>query len=68
MHLRNSVEANLLEAILREAGVPHFIKVYRDAGFNGSWHFVDAWGQVECAAEDEAQVREILDGIRKQAH
>jgi hypothetical protein len=64
IHLRNAVEANLLEAILREAGIVHFIKAYRDPGFRGSWSFVDAWGHVECSAADEETVREILRGLR----
>jgi hypothetical protein len=67
IHLRNAVEANLLEAILQSEGIRCFIKVYRDPGFKGSWSFVDAWGQVECAPEDEERVRGILEGIRKSA-
>jgi quinol monooxygenase YgiN len=64
IHLRNAIEANLLEAILRERGVPHYIKVYRDASFKGSWSFIDAWGHVECAEEHEEEVRRVLEGIR----
>ena len=64
IHLRNVVEANLLEALLREAGIPHYIKAYRDPGFKGSWNFIDAWGHVECAPEHEERVREILEGAR----
>jgi hypothetical protein len=65
IYLRNAVEANLLEAILRTAGISHYIKVYRDPAFKGSWSFVDAWGHVECSPDDEERVREILEGIRK---
>ncbi|MBN1837121.1 MAG: hypothetical protein JW820_14795 [Spirochaetales bacterium] len=64
IHLRNVVEANLLGALLREAGIPHYIKAYRDPGFQGSWRFIDAWGHVECSPEHEEQVREILEGVR----
>jgi len=67
IYLRNAVEANLLEAILREARIPYYIKIYRDPGFKGSWSFVDAWGQVECSVADEEAVREILSGLRSRA-
>jgi hypothetical protein len=65
IHLRNAVEANLLEAILQSERISHYVKVYRDPGFKGSWSFVDAWGHVECSPADEDRVREILEGIRK---
>jgi hypothetical protein len=64
IYLRNAVEANLLEALLEQAGIPHYIKAYRDPGFDGSWSFVDAWGHVECSADDEETVRRILRGLR----
>jgi hypothetical protein len=64
IYLQNAVEANLLEAILREAGIAHFIKAYRDPAFKGSWSFVDAWGHVECPPEHARGVRQILEDLR----
>jgi hypothetical protein len=64
IYLRNAVEANLLEALLREAGIPHYLKIYRDPSFKGSWNFIDAWGHVECPAEHEEEVRKLLEGLR----
>ena len=64
IYLRNAIEANLLEAILRESGIPHYIKAYHDPSFKGSWSFIDAWGHVECSPEHEDEIREILEGVR----
>jgi len=65
IYLRNAIEANLLEAILREAGIPHYLKAYRDPSFKGSWSFVDAWGHVECSADHHGKILEILEGLRR---
>jgi len=64
IYLRNAAEASLLEAILREAGIGHYLKAYLDPAFGSSWSFVDAWGHVECSEVDEPRVREILEGLR----
>jgi hypothetical protein len=57
----------VLDSILRQAGVPHYIRPYSDASYKGSWRFVDAWGKVECPPEREAQVRKILEELREEA-
>jgi|APFre7841882590_1041340.scaffolds.fasta_scaffold90414_2 hypothetical protein len=66
IHVRNEVEANLLEAILATEGIPHYIKAYRDPAYRGIWTFNDAYGQVECPPEHRDRVAEILQGIRRQ--
>jgi hypothetical protein len=63
--LQNAVEANLLQALLEQEGIPHYVKPYRDPGRAGIWTFNPAWGQVECAAEDREQVKRLLEGLRE---
>ncbi len=64
LYVRNEVEANLLEALLKSEGIPGFVKVYRDPDYNGAWTFNDAYGQVECPGEFRARVAALLAGIR----
>ena len=64
LYVRNEVEANLLEALLRSDGIPGFVKVYKDPAYNGAWTFNDAYGQVECPREFHARVAALLSAIR----
>jgi len=64
LYVRNEVEANLLEALLRSEGIPGFVKVYRDPAHYGVWTFNDAFGQVECPREYHGRVAEMLAAIR----
>jgi hypothetical protein len=63
--LQNVIEANLLASLLTEKGIPHYIKEYRDPVYKGSWHFVDAWGHVECPAEVKEKIKGVLADIRQ---
>jgi hypothetical protein len=63
LYVRNEVEANLLEALLKSEGIPGFVKVYADPAYHGAWTFNDAYGQVECPREFHARVAEMLAGI-----
>ncbi len=65
--LQNAVEANLLQALLEQEGIPNYVKVYRDPGRDGPWTFNTAWGQVECAAEHRERVKRLLEGLRESA-
>jgi hypothetical protein len=63
--LQNEVEANLLQALLEQEGIPHYVKAYRDPGRDGAWTFNTSWGQVECAAEHRERVKRLLEGLRE---
>ena len=64
LYVRNEVEANLLEALLKSEGIPGFVRVYTDPDYHGVWTFNDAYGQVECPPEFHARVAELLAAIR----
>jgi hypothetical protein len=65
LYVRNEVEANLLEALMRSEEVPGFVRAYRDPDYHGAWTFNDAYGQVECPGEFHARVAELLEAIRR---
>jgi hypothetical protein len=49
--LRNAVEANLLDGILKDRDIPHLIRSYHDSAYNGLWQIQSAWGQLDAPAE-----------------
>ena len=65
IYVRNEVEANLLEALLKSEGIPGFVKAYTDPSYCGVWTFNDAYGQVECPREFHGRVAALLAGIRR---
>jgi hypothetical protein len=63
--LRNEVEARLLDAELAEDNIPHVIKSYYDAAFDGVYQFSKGWGHVEAPSEYRDRVLEILANMRQ---
>jgi hypothetical protein len=64
--LSNETEANLLEALLKEEGIPHVFKRYTDPAYDGLLTYKDSWGHVDAPQEFREQVRKLLEGIRRQ--
>jgi hypothetical protein len=63
--LSNETEANLLEAVLNENGIPHFIKRYTDPSFQGLVTYKDKWGHVDTPENTRGRVISILREIRQ---
>ena len=64
LYVRNEVEANLLESLMRSEGIPGFVRAYNDPAYCGVWTFNDAYGQVECSPEHRERVERLLAAIR----
>ena len=62
--LENQVEASLLDLMLKEDGVPHFVHSLNDRAYDGLWQFQEGWGYVETPARFASGVRALLDLIR----
>ncbi len=62
--LRNEIEASLVDAILREDGIPHFVKSYHDRAYDGIFQFQRGWGCVDAPPEYRLGIRALLQAIR----
>jgi hypothetical protein len=62
--LENQVEAALLDVMLQEDGVPHFVRSFHDRAYDGLWQFQEGWGYVETPIRYASGVRVLLDLIR----
>lgn len=62
--LANEIEANLLDALLTEEGVPHIMRSYYDTAYDGIFQAHKGWGCVQAAEEYASQIRELLADIR----
>ncbi|HHW56519.1 MAG TPA: DUF2007 domain-containing protein [Clostridia bacterium] len=63
--LENEIEAELVEGILREKGIPHFIRSYHDTAYDGLFQMVKGWGEILAPSEYKAEIEEIVEDIRK---
>jgi hypothetical protein len=57
--LNNEAEARLLEALLTERGIPHYMKSYHDAAYDGIWQTHLGWGHVEAPPEHRGEIEAI---------
>lgn len=67
IELSNGVEANLLEALLKEEEIPHYIRSYGDPAYDGIFQLQKGWGTVESPREYLPRIREILNGLRERS-
>ena len=63
--LNNQSEAALLEAILLEEGIPHYIRTFADAAYDGIHQMQLGWGRVEAPDEYSGRITELLQEIRE---
>jgi len=65
--LKNDVEAGLLDSILTERGIPHMIRSYFDAAYDGMFQTQRGWGCVLAYEEHAEDVQAVLSDLRTQA-
>ena len=63
--LDNEFEAQLLESILKERGIPYRLRSYHDTAFDGLFQTQKGWGVVLAPQAYTDQILEIVSDIRK---
>jgi hypothetical protein len=62
--LENEIEAQLLESILKERGIPHRVQSYHDTAYNGLYQTQKGWGQIRAPFSSSEEIKAILSEIR----
>jgi hypothetical protein len=62
--LNHDVEAVLLDAMLVDDDIPHFMQSYHDFALNSIYQLQKGWGQVSAPERCRAQILELLDEVR----
>ena len=62
--LESQIEAQLLDSILNERGIPHYIKSFHDTAYDGIYQVQKGWGQISAPASCIEEIGEILSDIR----
>ncbi len=63
--LDNIVEAQVLESILEEQGIPHVTKTYHDSACDGLFQKAMGWGHVEAEERFAPEILAILNALRE---
>ena len=58
--IESEVQAQLLDDLLTQRGVPHLIRSYHDAALNGMFQSTLGWGHVEAPAAHRDAVLEAI--------
>lgn len=61
--LDNIVQAQMLESLLKEQGIPHVIQSYHDSAYDGLFQGQMGWGHIEAATEHELEILALLDDL-----
>lgn len=54
--LGNEIEAMLLDEILTDKQIPHFIRSYHDSAYDGLWQTQSGWGHIEAPEEYREEI------------
>ncbi len=65
--LENEFEAQLLQAILDERKIEHYLKSFYDIAYDGLFQKSHGWGIVFAPAQYESEILEMIEDIRKHA-
>jgi hypothetical protein len=63
--LENEIEAQLIESILRERGIPHFIRSFHDTAYDGLIQMVEGYGEIFAPSEYRDTIISLVEDIRK---
>ena len=55
----NEIEANLLDSLLSERGIPHMIRSFHDSALDGLFQVRSGWGTLQAPEEFREEILKI---------
>lgn len=62
--LCNEIEAGALDALLDEHSIPHIIRSYHDAAFDGAFQLQKGWGRIDAPERYHPEILRLLEELR----
>lgn len=62
--LGNVIEAQVLESVLKERGIPFRIRSFHDTAYDGLFQLQKGWGDIYAPADRKEEILEILESAR----
>ena len=64
--LENIVEAQLIESILKEKGIPHRIRSFHDTAYDGLFQLQKGWGEIYGPKELKEEILDVMFVVRSE--
>ncbi len=65
--LDSEVQAELVDNVLSDRGIPHLMRSYHDSALDGLYQARSGWGHVEAPESFREEILAVLEDIRHQA-
>ena len=62
--LENIIETQLIDSVLTEQNIPHYIRSYHDTAYDGLFQVQKGWGAIYAPSFCKEKILEILNNIR----
>jgi hypothetical protein len=65
--LDNEVQAELVDSVLSERGIPHLMQSYHDSALDGIYQARAGWGHIEATWDSREEILAVIEEIKRQA-
>jgi hypothetical protein len=65
--LDNEVQAELVDSVLSERGVPHLMQSYHDSALDGIYQARAGWGHIEATWDCRDEILAVIEELKHQA-
>ena len=63
--LKNEIEANIIEPILKEREIPYILISYYDSAYDGIFQLQKGWGHIEAPQEYKSKILKVYRDITR---
>jgi hypothetical protein len=64
--LNDEIEAQLIDRLLSDQGIPHLIRSYHDSALDGIYQSDGSWGHIEAPLEFRGRIMHVIEDVRSQ--
>jgi hypothetical protein len=61
--LENDIQAQIIADVLKERNIPHVIRSYHDAAYDGLFQSQKGWGHIEAPAKYASEILDIYNEL-----
>lgn len=66
--LDNEVQAELVDSVLSERGIPHLMQSHHDSALVGIYHQARVgWGHIEAPGDSKDEILAVIEDLKRQA-
>jgi hypothetical protein len=62
--LENTVEAQIIQSLLEQYGIPHCLRSYHDTAYDGLFQFQRGWGELLAPESRRQEILEMIQSLR----